>query len=312
MMIKKLSNAYAPSAKEEEVRKIIIKELSDFYTDIKIDNLGNLIIHKPGKKKKIAITAPMDEVSFVVTHKKDDITLVATSVCPVKSNTLQNVSMIDKNKNTFILNKVPNLSANIEKNRNIEFIKTNNRKVKKLDTDYLSNSLIYNNKLIENDEVYIGKALERSICCSILCDIARDVANSIFEYYFIFTTQNYCDKKGAMVATYNIEIDELYNLCCVDTDNEEIESGNGPVIILRDKIFISNNELLSNFDNKTSLQKLISSNLICEGGIYQKQHTTKKIISIGIPIDFLGCFNEVVSKKDIDNFRSLILEKVLP
>ena len=115
-----------------------------------------------------------------------------------------------------------------------------------------------------------------------------------------------------MGATYNIEIDELYNLCCVDTDNEEIESGNGPVIILRDKIFISNNELLSNFDNKTSLQKLISSNLICEGGIYQKQHTTKKIISIGIPIDFLGCFNEVVSKKDIDNFISLILEKVLP
>ena len=45
-MIKKLSNAYAPSAKEEEVRKIIIKELEDFYTDIKVDSLGNLIIHK--------------------------------------------------------------------------------------------------------------------------------------------------------------------------------------------------------------------------------------------------------------------------
>ena len=311
-MIKKLSNAYAPSAKEEEVRKIIIKELSDFYTDIKIDNLGNLIIHKPGKKKKIAITAPMDEVSFVVTHKKDDKTLVATSVCPVKSNALQNISITDKNKNTYILSKVPNLSGNIEKSNNLEFFITNNCKAKKLDIDFLSNSLIYNNKLTENEEIYIGKALERSVCCSVLCDIAREVANSTFEYYFIFSTQNYCDKKGAMTATFDIEIDELYNLCCVDTDNEDVKSGNGPVIILRDKMFISNADLLSNFNNETSLQRLVSSNLICEGGMYQKHYTTKKIISVGIPVDFLGCFNEVVSKNDITHLKSLILEKVLP
>lgn len=310
-MIKKLSNAYAPSAKEEEVRNIIINELSDFYSDIKIDNLGNLIIHKPGIKKTIALTAPMDEVSFVVTHKKDDKTLVATSICTVKSETLQNTSFIDKKNNIFILNNMNNKSGNIEKIRNVEFFKISNCKANSLDNDLISNSLIYNNKLIETDEFYIGKALERSVCCSILCDIARELANSLYEYYFVFSAQNYCDKKGAMTATFGLDIDELYNLCCVDTSNEKVESGKGPIIILRDKMIISTKELTI-FDQKFDTQTLISSNLICEGGLFQRQHTTQKVISIGIPVNFLGCFNEVIFKKDVLVLKNMITSKLLP
>lgn len=311
-MIKELSKAYAPSAKEEEVRRIITKDLVDFYPDIRIDNLGNLIIHKPGKKKTIAITAPMDEVSFIITHKKDENNYISTSVCPVNPKALQNISVVDENKNIYILKKLLNNVENTEKIRDIEFFQINNCKVNNIDNYFLSKSLVFNNDIIETDEKYIGKALERSVCCSILCDIARRLANSLYEYYFIFSAQNYCDKKGALTATYGLDIDELYNLCSIDTENENIESGKGPVLIIRDKMLISSTELLKNFDDDLDLQKLVSSNLICEGGFYQKQHTTQKIISLGIPIDFLGCFNEVVSKNDINLMKSIILEKVLP
>ena len=117
-MIKNLSDAYAPSAKEEEVRKIIIKELSDFYTDIKVDDLGNLIIHKPGKIKTIAITSPMDEVSFVVTHEKNENIAISTSVRDVKSKTLQNIACVDEFEQKYILSNISNISDNIEKIRN--------------------------------------------------------------------------------------------------------------------------------------------------------------------------------------------------
>lgn len=311
-MIKNLSNAYAPSAKEEEVRKIIIKDLSDFYSEIKIDNLGNLIIHKPGKMKTIAITAPMDEVSFIITHKKGTNNFIGTSICSVNPNTLQNISVIDEDNNLYILSGLQNKSNNIEKIRNIDFLKTSNCKVEKLDNDFLSNSLVYNNFLNETDDKYIGKALERSVCCSILCDIARNVANSLYEYYFVFSAQNYCDKKGACTATFGLKIDELYNLCCVDAENENIESGKGVVLVVRDKMLISTLDLIGKFSIDSNIQKIITSNLICEGGFYQKQHTTQKVLSIGIPINFLGCFNEVVSKSDINDLKTLILEKVLP
>lgn len=311
-MIKKLSNAYAPSAKEEEVRIIIIKELEDFYTDIKVDSLGNLIIHKPGKYKSIAITAPMDEVGFLVTHEKNDKTLITTSICGVKSSTLRNSMLKDETDNSFIINKVTNYTDEIEKIRNIETKNINMCKVKKLNNGFLSKSLIYNNTFSESDELYIGKALERSVCCSVLCDIARSVVNSMYEYYFVFSAQKYCDKKGALTATYNLEIDELYNLCCVDSDSENVEIGKGPVIVLRDKMLISDMDLVDEFSNYSHIQKLISSNFISEGGYYQKQHTTQKIISVGLAVDFFGCFNEIVSKKDVNELKSIILEKALP
>lgn len=311
-MIKELSNAYAPSAREEEVRRIIIKDLSDFYPDITVDNLGNLIIHKPGKKKTIAITAPMDEVSFLITHEKDENVLIGTSICGVKSKTLQNIIVNDENKQKYILCKIQNNTDIVEKIRNIEFFKLDYCKVDELNIENVSKSLVYNNKFTETDDCYIGKALERSVCCSVLCDIARDVANSLYEYYFVFSAQNYCDRKGALTATYGLEIDELYNLCCVDTDNEDVKSDNGPVLILRDKMLISDTGLISKFDSKKPLQRLISSNFICEGGYFQRQHTTRKIISVGLPVNFGGCFNEVVSKNDIKELKKLILEKVLP
>lgn len=311
-MIKKLSNAYAPSAREEEVRKIIIKDLSDFYPDIRVDNLGNLIIHKPGKKKTIAITAPMDEVSFLVTHEKDEKTLIATSVCGVKSKALQNIIAIDEENKKYILSKIQNNTDSVEKIRNIEFLKIDSCKVDKLNSNFISKSLIYNENFTETDDFFVGKAMERSVCCSVLCDIARNVANSLYEYYFVFSAQNYCDKKGALTAIFDMHIDELYNLCCVDTDNEDVETEKGPIVVIRDKMLISDTELVAKFSNDSSVQRLISSNFVCEGGYFQRQHTTQKIISVGLPVDFLGCFNEVVSKKDIKELKSLILEKVLP
>ena len=311
-MIEKLSNAYAPSAKEEEVRKIIIKDLSDFYTDIKVDNLGNLIIHKPGKMKTIAITAPMDELSFLVTHEKDKNILISTSICGVKSKSLQNSVLIDKDSKKFIVDKVPKITDENEKIKNIELIKLDSCKGDLLNNDFISKSLVYSNNFHETEDFYIGKALERSVCCSVLCDIARNVVNSIYEYYFVFSAQNYCDKKGALTATFDLEIDELYNLCFVDADNENVEINKGPVVIIRDKMLISDIELAGRFNDNSNVQRLISSNFISEGGYYQKQQSTQKVISVGIPTNFLGCFNEMVSKNDVKELKYLILEKVLP
>jgi len=307
-MINKLSNAYAPSAREEEVRKIIIKELSELYSDVKVDNLGNMIIHKPGKNKKIAITAPMDEVSFLITHIKNDKTVICTSISSVKSKALQNNLAIDEDKNLFICSKCQNITENIEKIRNVEFDVLDMCKVKKLNNEFISKTLIYNNNFTETDDFYIGKAMERSVCCSVLCDLAKKLFNSEYEFYFVFSAQNYCDKKGALTATFGIEIDELYNLCCVDAENEDISLGNGPVLILRDKMMVSDIDLVKKFDNIKPLQRLISSNFVCEGGYYQKQHTTQKNISVGIPVNFLGCFNEVVSKNDVNLLKQIFLE----
>ena len=224
----------------------------------------------------------------------------------------KNIILIDKNRQKYILSNIPNNSDNNAKIKNIEFQKLYDCKVDSLNNEFVSESLIFNQNFTETDDFYIGKAMERSVCCSILCDIARSVANSLYEYYFVFSAQNYCDKKGALTATFNLEIDELYNICCIDTDAEDITINKGPVLVVRDKMLISNDDLIGNFYGKNPAQRIISSNFVCEGGYYRRQATTQKVISVGLPVNFLSCFNEVVAKNDILSLKNILMEIILP
>ena len=122
-MIEKLSNAYAPSGREDEVRKIIIDELSDFYKEIKVDNLGNLVVHKPGKKKVVAITAPMDEVGFLVTHDENEKFVNTASIGVVNQKALHNIVVNDDAENCYISSKNNKISEDIAKIRHFEFDK---------------------------------------------------------------------------------------------------------------------------------------------------------------------------------------------
>ncbi|MDR0992485.1 MAG: M42 family peptidase [Ruminococcus sp.] len=76
-MLKTLCDLYGGSGDEKAVRDYIISEIKDFADEIKIDNIGNIIAVKKGKKagKPIVIGAHMDEVGFIITHIADDGTL---------------------------------------------------------------------------------------------------------------------------------------------------------------------------------------------------------------------------------------------
>ena len=72
--VKELSALFGTSGDEKQVREEIISRLPKTvkYT---VDNLGNLIVEKKGKKKpkhKIMLDAHMDEVGFIVTHINED------------------------------------------------------------------------------------------------------------------------------------------------------------------------------------------------------------------------------------------------
>ena len=58
---------------EQRVREIVIREVKPLVDEIKIDNLGNVVAIKKGKKnKRVMIGAHMDEIGFIVTHIDDN------------------------------------------------------------------------------------------------------------------------------------------------------------------------------------------------------------------------------------------------
>ena len=76
-LLKELCLINGISGDENLVREYIIEKVKDF-CEYRVDNLGNLICFKKGKKvpeKRLMIAAHMDEVGFIVTSIKSDGTL---------------------------------------------------------------------------------------------------------------------------------------------------------------------------------------------------------------------------------------------
>lgn len=74
-LLEKLCTADGISGDEGSIREIIIDEIKPFATDIKTDNLGNIIVFKKGRKtakSKLMLSAHMDEVGFMVTDITSD------------------------------------------------------------------------------------------------------------------------------------------------------------------------------------------------------------------------------------------------
>ena len=68
-LFKKLCAANGISGDESRVRDIIINEIKDC-AEWRVDNLGNLLVHKKGKKpakSRLMLSAHMDEVGLMVT-----------------------------------------------------------------------------------------------------------------------------------------------------------------------------------------------------------------------------------------------------
>lgn len=74
-LLERLCQCSGISGDESEVRNLIINEIKDYAAEIKVDNLGNLIVHKNGKNRaqcRLMISAHMDEVGFMVTDITSD------------------------------------------------------------------------------------------------------------------------------------------------------------------------------------------------------------------------------------------------
>lgn len=69
MLLMEMLKTNSPSGCEDEMRSLILEEVKDM--EHFVDSMGNVIVHKPGKGKKVLISAHMDEVGFIVSKITD-------------------------------------------------------------------------------------------------------------------------------------------------------------------------------------------------------------------------------------------------
>jgi len=74
-LLTRLCNALSASGDEQEVRAIVLEELSDFADSTKVDAMGNVLVRREGKgedRVRVMIASHMDEVGFMIVNDESD------------------------------------------------------------------------------------------------------------------------------------------------------------------------------------------------------------------------------------------------
>lgn len=259
MLLRTLTEASGLSGNEKEVRDIILSEIKDHCTSVKIDRLGNVIAFKEGKKntKKIMITAHMDEVGLIV---KDIDSSGLIKFLPVggvdKRVLVSKTVLIGKDRIPGVIGAKP-----IHLQKRDEW--ANALSIKELYIDIGAKSkedaekyvnigdyIAFDSKFTEfGDRLVKAKALDNRVGCAILIDLIKNVED--ISFYGVFTVMEEVGLVGAGPAAYEVDPDIsiiLEGTLCYDIP--ELDShlvptyiGDGPAISLIDRTTVYNNKI---------------------------------------------------------------------
>lgn len=325
-LLRKLCNANGISGDEKEVRDIIISEIRNSGAEYNIDNMGNLIVFKKGKKapkKKLLISAHMDEVGFIVTHITSDGYLMFDEVGGIDRRVVMGKSVtVGKNVSGVITAKPIHLLSSDERNAipkysgmYIDIGATSLADAMKYVN--VGDSVHFDSEFSWENDIITGKALDDRAGCAIMIEMI----NSELEYdtYFSFVVQEEIGLRGSKCASYTVNPDTAI---IVETTTaadipEVAESkkvcyvGKGAVISFMDRRTIYDKELVAEAmkcaDGESikaqSKQAVAGGN---DAGAIQTSRGGVRVLAVSLPCRYLHSPCGLISAKDINSAYSII------
>jgi len=327
-LLKELSEAFGGSGHEEEVARIVARELKPLCSKVWVDTLGNVIGLKPGKgkkegRKKIMIAGHMDEIGFIVSHVNKNGFLRVSPAGGFDPRTLmsQRVTVLGKGKN-----KLPGLLSVAGKPVHIQTPEDRKKELKVSDffVDIgmdgkavqkmveLGDRVIWDRDFIEMGDCVTGKALDDRVGVYVMIEAMRKVKGNADDIYAVGTVQEEVGLRGAKTSAFSIEPDVAIALdvtLAVDTpggdDFAQISQlGKGIAIKIMDSSSISDAKLVKEFRSigdkkKIPYQLEILPRGGTDAGAMQMSHSGARVITLSVPTRYVHSVNETAHKVDV-------------
>ena len=253
-LMKELCLAPGVSGSEEEIAKIITRELEDVVDEIETDSMGNIIATKKGEKKAptVMLASHMDEIGLMIRYIDDNGYIYFSNIGGINDQMLMNQtvtihSSFGEEITGVIGSKPPHLTTAEEKNKIIKakdmFIdigakdKEDAEKMVRIGDKMTFNSIFaeYPNNLI------MGKALDNRVGCYVMMEVLKRV-DTRATVYGVGTVQEEVGLKGARTSAFKLNPDLAFALDVtlsgdhpgIKPDEAPVVIGKGPAIILAD------------------------------------------------------------------------------
>ncbi len=250
------------SGDEENIREYIISKL-DNSCNYKVDNMGNLIVYKKGKKtpkNKVMLSAHMDEVGFIATYICDNGFIKFTNVGGVDSKVIsgRTVSIGEKNLIGIVGNKAVHLTEGDEGKTVPEISKMYidiGAKNKEDAEKYVSvgDAVYFNSDFVSfgKDKVK-AKAIDDRFGCAVMLKMLEEELE--YDAYFAFLVQEEVGCRGAGAAVYGIRPDYAIvleattasDIAGVSEEDSVCKFGEGAVVSFMDRSTVYKRTMFKN------------------------------------------------------------------
>lgn len=328
-LLKKLCTCDGISGDENNIREIILDEIKDYTDDIKIDNLGNILVRKKGKsraKNKLMLSAHMDEVGLMITDVTNDGYVKFDEVGGIDRRVLVGKSVvIGKNQINGVIGIKP---VHLSKGDESDSVPSLSEMYIDIGADskedalkHISygDSINFVSDFSENNFTVKSKAIDDRFGCLVLIDMIK--SDLEYDMDFVFAVQEEVGLRGAKVAAYSIdpefalviETTTAADIPEVEQNKQVCNLGNGAVISVMDRRTIYDKEMVSlAFDCadkigiKAQYKRAVAGGN--DSGVIHQSRGGVRTLAISLPCRYLHAPNCVANKEDCENILDLTYE----
>ena len=212
-LLKQLCSLDGTSGDEGAVRQFVISQIKDF-CEYSVDNLGNIIAFKKGKKtpvKKVLIDAHLDEVGLIITHIEKDGFLRFKTVGGIDTAALMMRRVLINGKTLGVIGGKPVHLCEGDEHKKLPdadklYIdigaKTDDEAKKQIS---VGDCAVMCSDFIVSGNKIITKALDDRVGCLVLIDLLKQDAE--YDFYASFSVQEEVGLRGAGVVAYTVNPD---------------------------------------------------------------------------------------------------------
>jgi len=320
-LLKTLTETFGPSGYEDEVRKVIAKEIKSLADEMSVDALGNLIARiKPAKNsknpKKIMLAAHMDEIGVIASHIDKNGFVRFTNIGGTFGRYTLGARVRFTNGVTGVVgyDRLENIDSVLPINKmyiDVGATSKNDCPVKVGDFGAFERSFI------EMGNRWVAKSMDDRSGVVVLIETMRAIKSSPHDLYFAFTTQEEVSLKGAKSAAYSIDPDIGIAVDVTATGDTPasikmaMEIGKGPCIKIKDAGMLSDPRVIDWMIQTAEKSKIPYQREVLLGGttdasVIQISRAGVMAGAISIPCRYVHSASEMIDIDDLKNSIKLL------
>jgi tetrahedral aminopeptidase len=251
-----LMDILSSSGHENAVRSYLYKEVKKYVKDVKIDNFGNLIVHKKGKGSSVMLAAHMDEIGLMVQSISEKGVIFIAMVGGIDPLACLNQQVRIPTKKGMVRGVVSTIAmSDGEESEEAplpeELIVDTGLSKKELKAKGITvgSFIEFEQKTITlgSKDYICGKAADDRVGCFVLLELIKKSKQFKGEIHFVFTVQEEIGLYGAKTSVYNIQPEWAVAIDVGSANDLEEHAhnitrtlGKGPTLTIMDAELITN------------------------------------------------------------------------